>query len=129
MAVWHLRSKRKQTGKRLKRIRKKRRSDRGSPFAGTRIEERRAKAKRTKGGNTKVKLQSANIANVADPKSGKITKSKILTSAENPANPHYVRRNIMTRGAIIKTEAGMAKVTSRPGQHGAVNAVLMSEKK
>jgi small subunit ribosomal protein S8e len=44
---------------------------------------------------------------------------------ENPANPHYVRRNIITKGAVIKTELGNAKVTSRPGQDGVVNAALI----
>ncbi len=44
---------------------------------------------------------------------------------ENPANPNYVQRNIITKGAIIKTSAGNAKVTSRPGQDGTINAVLV----
>jgi small subunit ribosomal protein S8e len=33
----------------------------------------------------------------------------------------------MTKGAIIETEMGKAKVTSRPGQDGVVNAVLLTE--
>ena len=44
---------------------------------------------------------------------------------ENPANRHYIRRNILTRGTIIKTEKGNARITSRPGQDGVVNAVLI----
>jgi small subunit ribosomal protein S8e len=38
-----------------------------------------------------------------------------------------VRQNIVTRGAVIETEAGRARVTSRPGQHGVINAVLITD--
>jgi small subunit ribosomal protein S8e len=31
----------------------------------------------------------------------------------------------VTKGAIIQTEIGKARVTSRPGQSGAINAVLI----
>ena len=44
---------------------------------------------------------------------------------ENPANIHYVRRNIITRGAVVDTSAGKARVTSRPGQTGALSGVLV----
>jgi len=43
------------------------------------------------------------------------------------ANRHFVRRNIITKGAIVRTEAGDAKITSRPGQEGAINAVLIKK--
>ena len=129
MAVWHLRSKRALTGKKLNRFRKKKRGDRGSLFLETRIGERAVKQKRSKGGNMKTKLAVVQIANIANRKTGKISKSKILAVTENSANPHYVRRNVITKGAVIKTEAGAARVTSRPGQDGIVNAVLLEEKK
>jgi small subunit ribosomal protein S8e len=45
---------------------------------------------------------------------------------ENQANIHYVRRNIINKGAIIETNLGKARVTSRPGQTGTINAVLLS---
>jgi small subunit ribosomal protein S8e len=51
----------------------------------------------------------------------------ILDVAENPADPNYARRNIITRGALIETSEGRARVTSRPGQDGQVNAVLDEE--
>ncbi|MBW3022802.1 30S ribosomal protein S8e, partial [Candidatus Woesearchaeota archaeon] len=53
------------------------------------------------------------------------TKAKIKTVADSPANKHYVRRNIITKGAIVETDKGKAKITSRPGQDGTVNAVLI----
>ncbi|MCK5560714.1 MAG: 30S ribosomal protein S8e, partial [Thermoplasmata archaeon] len=46
---------------------------------------------------------------------------------ENSANPFYVRRNIINKGAIIDTELGNARVTSRPGQHGMINAILITK--
>ena len=64
---------------------------------------------------------------LTDPKSGKTSVSKILEVVENAANPNYVRQNIITKGSIISTEKGNAKVTSRPGQHGVVSAVLMNK--
>jgi small subunit ribosomal protein S8e len=46
---------------------------------------------------------------------------------ENTANPNFVRRNLLTKGAIIKTSVGRAKIVSRPGQHGVINAILLAE--
>ena len=65
------------------------------------------------------------MVSVTDPNSGKSFSSKILEVVENTANPNYVRQNIITKGSVIQTEKGKAKVTSRPGQHGVVNAVLI----
>lgn len=129
MVMWHLRSNRKPTSGKLRRLRKKRRSDRGSEFLEIRIGKERKKHDRTLGGSGKMRLLSSDKANVANPKTGKIQVSRILTVVENRANPHYVRRNVITKGAVIKTELGLAKVTSRPGQDGAINAVLIEEKK
>ncbi|MEM5820177.1 MAG: 30S ribosomal protein S8e [Candidatus Aenigmatarchaeota archaeon] len=81
--------------------------------------------KRTKGGNKKIKLRFVTYANVFDGKNYK--KVKILDVVENKAHPLYERRKIITKGAIIKTEIGLAKVTSRPSQHGIVNAVLIQK--
>ena len=75
--------------------------------------------------NLKVRLLSTNIAYVLDRETGKVTKTEILGVVENPANPHYVRRNIITKGAIIETKLGKVKVTSRPGQDGVVQGVLI----
>ena len=77
------------------------------------------------GGNRKTRLLSADKANLFDPKTKKHEQVKIKTILENPANRHFVRRNIMTKGCIVETEKGKAKITSRPGQDGIVNAVLI----
>ena len=129
MALWNLRSKRTATGKKLKRLRKKRRIDKCSEFLETRVAKRKSKLVRSRGGNQKLKVMSAEEINLADPKTGKITKTKMLSVSENPANPHFVRRNVITKGAVVKTEAGLARITSRPHQHGLMNAVLVEENK
>jgi small subunit ribosomal protein S8e len=67
----------------------------------------------------------ASYASVADPKTGVTKKALIENVEENTANPNYVRRNLLTKGAIIKTEIGRARIVSRPGQHGVINAVLI----
>ena len=126
MTTWHLRSKRAPTGAKLLDRRKKRRSERGVLFVETQIANKKSKKERTRGGNMKIRLVAIDTANVSD--NGKIIKAKILSVSENSANPHYVRRNIITKGAMIKTDAGTARVTSRPGQHGVINAVLVVKK-
>ncbi|MCX6818066.1 MAG: 30S ribosomal protein S8e [Candidatus Aenigmarchaeota archaeon] len=130
MVKWHLRSRRGPTGKLIRRLRKKRKMDRGSEFIETRLDvKKRVKVTRTRGGNVKLNLLTVNEINVADPKTKKIRKLKIITVEKNPANPHYVRMNVITKGAIVKTEIGSVRVTSKPGQHGVVNGVLIEEKK
>ena len=128
MAFWHLRSKRKPTGGLLSRNRKKKKRDRGSQFLEPLIEEHEIKAVRGHGGNVKSRLVSAQFANVADKKTGKIEKTKILSVKDNKANLHFVRRNVLTKGSVIQTEKGLAKITSRPTQDGIVNAVLVENK-
>jgi small subunit ribosomal protein S8e len=125
--TWHLRSGKKTTGGRLGRVRKKKKSDRGMLFLETRIGKRQVKRKRARGGRTKLKLLAVNMINVSD-SGGGVRRVKLLSVKENEANPHYIRRNILTRGAVVETEAGLARVTSRPGQQGMVNAVLIEEK-
>ncbi|ACJ15839.1 SSU ribosomal protein S8E [Thermococcus onnurineus NA1] len=127
MAIWQGRSLRKPSGGRIILARKKRKRELGREPAFTKVAEGREKKKiiRTYGGNRKVRLIEALYANVFD--GGKGKKVKVLRVVENPANRQYVRRNIITKGAIIETEIGRAIVTSRPGQHGVVNAVLIKE--
>ena len=129
MALWQGRSKRKSTGGRYRPLRKKRRREisREQQFAF--IGAPRLKLYRTKGGNRKVRVLKAEFANVLDPRTSATKKAKIITVKENTSNPHYVTRNIMTRGAVVQTEVGLAKITSRPGQDGVVNAVLVIAEK
>ncbi len=126
MAIWHGERKRKKSGGKTRpHRRKKRKYELGRLPTLTKIGQTILKKIRTKGGGLKLKLYSAEYANVFDPKTKKAKKVKIIDVIENPANPHFSRRKIITKGSIIQTELGKAKVISRPGQHGVVNAVLI----
>lgn len=83
--------------------------------------------RRMRGGSIKTSLRSAEFANVKDNSSGKTSKVKISRVLRNPANRDYERRGVITRGALIDTELGNAKVTSRPAQDGVINAVLTAQ--
>ena len=118
-------SKRKPTGGILKKHRKKKKHERGRERLDLTLGEEKKKIIRIRGGGKKIRLLSVDKANVVDPKTNKTFLVKIKSVIENPANPHYVRRNIITKGSIIDTEKGKAKVTSRPSQDGIVNATLI----
>jgi small subunit ribosomal protein S8e len=83
---------------------------------------------RTRGGGLSVGLSSIDFANVADPTSKRVVRSKIVRVKSSPANREYERRGVITKGSMIETEAGEARVTSRPSDDGAVNAVLIKER-
>jgi small subunit ribosomal protein S8e len=101
----------------------------GSEFVESKLGAAKRVQERARGGRRKLKLLSGDLANVTDPKTGQTKPSKILTVIENPADPHFIRRNVLTKGAIIETELGKARVTSRPGQMGIVNALLIEPRK
>ncbi len=125
MALWQGRSRRKPSGGMLRPIHKKRRFELGREQEFATLGEERRKIIRVVGRNSKVRLLRAQWANLFDPKTGETHRVKILSVKTNPANPHYVTRNIITKGATIETEKGTARVTSRPGQFGIVNAVMV----
>jgi len=108
------------------RFRKKRKYELGRPFTGTKLGSKDLiKTIRVRGGNLKVKVKIAAHANVTNPKTGETKKVKILRVVEVPANRDFARRNIIVKGTIIETEIGRARVTSRPGQDGVINAILI----
>ncbi len=129
MAVWMTRSKRKLTGGLIKSHRKRRKFDLGRTPSATTIGPKKLKMIKTRGGKLKLRLRATETANVLDSKTKKITLSKILNVIENRANPHFIRQKIITKGAIIKTELGDVRVTSRPGQSGVVNGILIASAK
>ena len=123
MAISHLRSKVKPTGGKLNKLRKKRKNDFGSDFIAIKLGTERRKVLQTLGDNYKSRILEVENVNVV--KDGKTYRTKILTVKENPANSNYVRMNIITKGTTIETELGLVKITSRPGQHGVMNGVLI----
>ncbi len=126
MTLWQAKSKRKITGGRRRHYRKKRKFELGSDFDPAVISKEKNKTVRTRGGNLKTKAMGAKFANIFE-SDGSVSEVKIDTVLENPANPNYVQRNILTKGAIISTKKGNAKITSRPGQDGVVNAILLED--
>jgi small subunit ribosomal protein S8e len=119
------RSKRKVSGGRYKQSYTKRVLQMGNKPILTKVGTRVVKLIRGKGGFMKAKLASCDVVNVYDPKTKKFSKVKLKAALENSANRHYVRRNILTKGTIVDTEKGKARITSRPGQEGTINAVLI----
>ena len=104
---------------------KKKRREIGRELAVATIGPERRKTIRVLGGRQKTRLLRAEWANLFSPQTGKTERTRILSVKTNPANPNFVTRNIVTQGATIETEKGIARVTSRPGQVGTVHAVLL----
>lgn len=127
MAISQGKSTRGLSGKRNISMRGKRKYELGRDPAETKIGERRLRKIRTRGGNYKNRLAVGNIINLIDPETNTAKNAEIFNVVENKANPNYVRRNIITKGAIVETSEGNAKVTSRPGQDGVINGVLIKE--
>lgn len=131
MAIWQAESQRKPSGGRLIPAHKKRKFEIGRESQPATLGETKLKKVRTKGGHTRVRVITSDAVMVTDPKTHKTRRAEIEAGGvkENAANPHYVRRNIITKGAVVKTNLGLARITSRPGQDGTLNGVLVEGKK
>lgn len=124
MAIWQGRSNKKPTGGRIADSAGKKRFEIGREKQYTRIGSQSLRQYRGRGGNYKTGVLIAEYANVMDTTTHTVKRVRILNVKVNPADPNYVQRSILNKGATIVTEIGPAKVTSRPGQDGTVNAVL-----
>ena len=129
MSVWHgdIRKK-KASGGRKSSYRKKRRFERGSFPTETSLGKDEKSFTQKQGSIVKIRLLSTTHANISDPSTGKTKKVKVDRVTKNPANVDYDRRGVITKGTIIETPLGTARVTSRPGQNGVVNAILIPKK-
>ncbi len=123
MANSQFKSKKSVGGKKYLAMRKKRAMDMAGLPALTQIGKERLKLKRVRGSNQKKSLLSTQKVNVNE--NGKTLPLNITGVESNPANINYTRRNIITKGSIVKTESGNVKITSRPGQSGALFGVLI----
>jgi small subunit ribosomal protein S8e len=126
MVLWHKERKRKVSGSFYERWRDKRKHELGRQPAMTKVSDKDVVSKihiaGTKYKNRALKLSTANVF---DPNSKKFQKAKITKVVENKASRHFARMAVITKGAIIDTELGKAKVTNRPGQEGTINAILI----
>ncbi|MDG6923917.1 MAG: 30S ribosomal protein S8e [Nitrososphaerota archaeon] len=119
--------KRKLTGGRKKHFRSRRAYEKDGYAAETLLGPSESYHRRKMGGSQKTSLRFADQANVHDNSTGKTQKAKITKVLENPANRDYERRGVITRGALIDTDLGNSRVTSRPAQDGVINAVLVEK--
>ncbi len=124
---WQGKSVRSSTGGRIKHSAGKKKHEMGRESTLTQLGETRKKHVSGFGGNLKIRLYKGSHVNVTDALKGKTSIADIETVELNAANRNYVRRNIITKGAIVQTTVGKAKVTNRPGQDGSINAVLVVE--
>jgi len=129
MAKWHGISRRKPSGGRLKRpsrYRGKRKTEISSEnqFAFVGDTDVRKLYRKTAGSQT-VRVLSVSNINVNKPKEGKTVRAKVTNVVKNSADSNYVRRNIITKGAIVETDIGQVRVTSGPGMHGVVSGILL----
>ncbi|MEM3577804.1 MAG: 30S ribosomal protein S8e [Candidatus Bathyarchaeia archaeon] len=130
MSVWHGDlHKKKPSGGRKRVYRGKRKFEQGRFPAETLLGEPKKKIERGRGSTIKIKVLSDKYACITDPKTGKTEKAEILRVVRNPSNVDYDRRGVITKGAIIETTLGLARVSSRPGQNGIMNAILITEEK
>ena len=125
MVMGQERPRRKKSGGRYQDYRKKRSFYLGRQPAFTKIGSKIKSSVKIIGGHRKIRLLASEDVNLFNPKTKKHETVKIKTVVDNPANRHFIRRNILTKGTIVETEKGKARITSRPGQEGTINAVLI----
>jgi small subunit ribosomal protein S8e len=126
--AWHDRlTKRKKTGGKKRAYRTKRVYEQGRQPVETLFGETKRKTVKGVSNVKKIKLVKAEYVNVSNPDTGRTERLEILDVVSNPANADYNRRGVITRGTIVRTEKGLARIISRPGQQGALNAVVYEE--
>ncbi|MFH0897202.1 MAG: 30S ribosomal protein S8e [Candidatus Bathyarchaeota archaeon] len=125
MPLWHHDLKKKKiTGGKKRPYRSKRAFEAGGFASETSLGASFRTVKKVHGGALKTKLLSEKYANVTDPSANITKKAEIVRVLNNPVNAEYNRRKIMTKGTLIETSLGEAIITSRPGQIGAISAIL-----
>ena len=127
MVKYQERSRRLNTGAKVHQAHKKRKARLGRNPIETKIGDERKKIVRTRGGNFKIKAYDMDMVNVTDKSKNATSRVAIKGLDKNTASVDYQRRSILTKGAIIDTELGKVRITSRPGQTGQLNGVLLDE--
>lgn len=132
MTQWHVKSKKKPSGgfrNSINRSGKRLYLRGGDPTHTIASKTQQKKKVRVRGRIHKHRIQKASHALVSDQKAKKTFKAEILSEVANDANKQFVRRNVLTKGGIIKvSHTGkelFARITSRPGQTGNVQAILV----
>jgi small subunit ribosomal protein S8e len=128
MSIWLQGSKRKPSGGKYHHAKPKKKMHVGRSPALTKVGKTKVRKVKTLGGNSKLRALSLDTINVYDPKKKKNIKAVVEDVMFNPANRHYVRMDVITKGAVLKTDKGYVKVTNRPGQEGIANGVFTEYK-
>jgi small subunit ribosomal protein S8e len=111
-------------GKRVK-FSDKRLSQIGGTFTETKLHQKEEKKTARKiGGSKKTRIRKTQFVNVSI---GNATKKAKITNVIKGNNPDFTRQNIITKGAIVQTDAGKVRITSRPGQDGSLNGIIVKE--
>lgn len=137
MVQWHLKSKRKVSGgiRTSKNNSDKKLALKGNEPTNTIVvnSTQKSKTSTVKGFGKTLKQRSNQATHAVLSTGSKAIKVPVTSVAENKANRLFTRRNIITKGALIRVlvdeKEQIAKVTSRPGQTGTINAVLIKEVK
>ena len=114
---------RKVSGGKYIKNRKKKANEIGGQRRIIKLGKEKRRSKRVKGGRYKSFLLRANMINLLI--DGEIKKISIKNVLETPSNKFLARQNILTKGTIVETELGKAKITNRPSQDGIANGILI----
>jgi len=115
---------RKITGGKYLKNRKKKSYEIAGQRRIIKLSEDKRKKQRTRGGNEKIVLLSAKTINILG-KDRKMKKAEIKNVLETPSNRFLARQNIITKGTILDTTLGKARVINRPTQEGVLNGILI----
>lgn len=128
LPMWHSdQKKRKVTGGKRKAYRSNRSIEVGGYPTETSLGEPIRRVKKTYGSVKKIKLLQDKYVNISISRTGKTKKVTLDEVVENTANIDYNRRRVITKGTVIETALGRAVITSRPGQDGVLNAILLTD--
>jgi len=114
---------RKISGGKYKKQRKKKKGESQGQKRIVKVGEEKKKTQRTKGGNKKIVLLKGKFINLKV--NNKIKKIEIKNVLETPSNRFLARQNVLTKGTIVETELGKAKITNRPTQEAVINGTLI----
>jgi small subunit ribosomal protein S8e len=118
---------RKISGGKYHQNRKKKLFEKSTQENSVILGETKRKSIKTTGGNEKTILLKTNSVNIVSEKGSKTKKTEIKNVIETPHNNFLARQNRLSKGTIIETSLGKARITNRPSQEGHVNAILIKE--
>src|SRR6476661_2538206 len=84
-------------------------------------------SRRVRGNSIKIAFKTSEYANINDQDNKKTVKTKNFNVSKNPSNKDYERRGVITKGAVLETEIGLAKVLSRTGENCINNSFLIKK--